>query len=100
VNLSWLTGPSVVEVSCLVDIEQTPEFLHAHAIPEGIDIRPGDTVIVHDAPTHVDFGERLTVRCRATVYRANWLQRNWTQLTGLLEFAELYEVGFSPKEHA
>ncbi len=82
----------------MVDIEQTAEFLHAHAIPEGIDIRPGDTVVVHWAPTQIGFGDRVAIRCRATVVRANWLQRGWTELTGMLEFNELYEVGFSPKE--
>ena len=97
-SFAWVPGRNVVEVSCIVDIEQTAEFLHAHAIPEGIDIQPGDTVIVHGAPTGVGFGDRVTMRCRATVFRANWLQRSWTQLTGLREFAELYEVGFSPKE--
>ena len=99
-SLSWLPGHNIVEVPCTVDIEQTAEFLHAHAIPEGIDIQPGDTMVVHGAPTRVNFGDRLTMRCRATIVRANWLQRHWTQLTGLLEFAELYEVGFSPKEQS
>ena len=30
-----------IDVPCFVDIEQTPDSLHAHAIPEGIDIHPG-----------------------------------------------------------
>ena len=46
-----------VEVECLVEIEQTPESLHAHAVPEGIEIRPGDVVVVHGAPSRVGFGE-------------------------------------------
>ena len=52
-------------VECDVDIEQTPESLHAHAVPDGIDIRPGDSVLVHDTPT-VPFGQRITCRCPAT----------------------------------
>jgi hypothetical protein len=34
----------------------------------------------------------------ATVERAGALERIWTELSGLLELTELYEVGFQPKE--
>jgi hypothetical protein len=87
-----------VEVRCIVDIEQTADSLHAHAIPEGIDIRPGDTVLVHGAPSHIGYGERLRVECTATVVRANAIVRMWTQFIALLELVELFEVGFQPKE--
>lgn len=93
-------GRNRIEVACTVEIEQTPEFLHAHAIPEGIDLRPGDTVIVHDAPRRIAFGTRLSVPCRATVIRAGLLARAWTRVAGLSELTELYEVGFQPKEPA
>ena len=83
-----------IEVPCVVDIEQTPESLHAHAIPEGIDIQPGDQVLVHGAPSQIGYGERVLLTCSATVIRATALGRLWTQLTGLLEFTALYEVGF------
>jgi hypothetical protein len=89
--------PRRVEVPCLVEIEQTNESLHAHAIPEGVDIGPGDTVVVHGAPSAVRFGERLLVPCRATVTRAGPVARAWTQLTAMLELTELYEVGFQPR---
>jgi hypothetical protein len=87
-------GRKTVEVPCTVEIEQTPEFLQAHAIPEGIDIRPGDTVLVHGAPTDIQFGERVSLQCRATVIRASWPERVWTQVKALFELTELYEVGF------
>ena len=93
-----MIGGQRVEVSCIVEIEQTADSLHAHAIPEGIEIRPGDTVIVHNAPYEVRFGDRIEMPCRATVIRAGWFRRTWTQLTGILELTELYEVGFQPKE--
>lgn len=96
--MSGLFSRRTVEVTCDVDIEQTQEFLHAHAIPDGIDIQPGDVVVVHDAPTYVAFGDRLTCRCRATVTRAGPLARLWTEFAGLFELTELYEVGFQPKE--
>ncbi len=89
-----------VEVPCIVEIEQTAEFLHAHAIPEGIMLRPGDTVQVHGAPSGVEFGQSLRMECSATVTRAGPLLQAWTQLTALLELTELFEVGFQPKEHA
>jgi hypothetical protein len=87
-----------IEVPCTVEIEKTAESLHAHAIPEGVELRPGDTVLVHGAPADIGFGERVTVECTATVTRAGPLRRMWTQLTALLELTELYEVGFQPKE--
>ncbi len=89
-----------IEVPCFLDIEQTAETLHAHAVPEGIDIRPGDQVLVHGAPSHIRFGERLLLRSSATVTRASIVGRFWTYLTSPLEFGELFEVGFQPKEQA
>jgi hypothetical protein len=83
-----------IEVTCTVDIEQTPESLHAHAIPDGVDIRPGDTVVVHGAPTEVKFGDCVSLQCRATVVRASPLDRLWTRLTAVFGLTELYEVGF------
>ncbi len=87
-------------VSCHVDIEQTPESLHAHAIPEGIDIRPGDSVLVHGAPSRIGYGQRLSIECSATVTRASVLRRFWTHLTAPMELLELFEVGFQSKESA
>ena len=92
----WL-GRRVVQARCTVDIEKTAESFHAYAIPEGVEIRPGDEVLVHDAPTDVEFGQRITRECRITVVQVGWLERAWAQLTGLLELTELYEVGFLPK---
>ena len=56
-----------IEVACDVDLERTLESFHAHAVPDGIDIRPGDTVLVHDMPDRLAFGERTLRRGRATV---------------------------------
>ena len=92
----WTIGRRTVEVPCTVEIEQTPESLHAYAVPEGIEIRPGDVVLVHGAPTQIAFGDRLCVQGRATVVRAGWMRQMWTRMAGLFELTELYEVGFSP----
>jgi len=86
-----------VDVPCTVEIEQTPDSLHAHAIPEGIMLRPGDSVQVHGAPSRIEFGETLCVECSATVTRAGPVLQLWTQLTAFLELTELFEVGFQPK---
>ena len=92
---SWMTAHRSIELSCTVDLEQTVESLHAYVDIEGIEIRPGDTVIVHDAPTSVAFGERLLCNRRATVVRAGLFGNIVARLKGYLELTELYEVSFS-----
>ncbi len=87
-----------IEVECAVDIEQTHDSFHAHAVPEGVEIRPGDAVLVHDAPQAIRFGDRIACRCRATVLRAGPLARAWEHIAGLLELTELYEVGFQARK--
>jgi hypothetical protein len=91
----FLRGGETVQVPCTVDLLNTAEFVHAHVVLEGVDVGPGDTVIVHDAPTHVAFGEHRIERRMATVTRATALDRLWTKITAYLELTELYEVGFS-----
>jgi archaeosine-15-forming tRNA-guanine transglycosylase len=84
------------EVPCTVEIEQSAESLHAHVILDGdIEIRPGDEVTVHDAPTTVAFGERIVVRRTATVVRAGLIDQIRARVQGYLELTELYEVSFS-----
>ena len=84
------------DVLCTGDIADTVESLHAHVELQGVAIEPGDSVLVHDAPTAVGFGERLVCSRRATVTRAGWLERLWTRATSRFELALLYEVSFSP----
>lgn len=80
---------------CTVDIENTAERLHAHVVVDGYEPNPGDEVIVHGAPTDVPFGERVVVRCTATVVPAGGLRAFLSRAAGYLELTELYEVGFS-----
>jgi hypothetical protein len=93
-----LFAPRTEEVPCTVEIEKTAESFHAYAVPEGVTLRPGDRVIVHGAPSDIAFGETMTFETRATVIRANWLTRTWTEMSALFEIADLYHVGFEPKE--
>jgi hypothetical protein len=92
----WTGSRRSFDVPCTVEIEQTSETLHAHVILDGdIDIKPGDEVRVHDAPTGVAFGQRLVVRRTATVVRGGLLDRLRARIEGYLELTELYEVSFS-----
>ncbi len=90
-------GRREIDVPCTIEIEHTPNSLHAHVSLEGIEVGPGDTVLVHDAPTAVGFGEIVTHRSHATVVQAGPIERLWTQVTAFLELTELYEVSFTPR---
>jgi hypothetical protein len=87
---------SCIELTCEIDIEQTWESFHAHAIPQDIDIHPGDTILVHDVPTDIAFGGNYTGTRSATLIRAGLFRRFMTRLSGFLELTELFEVGFDP----
>jgi hypothetical protein len=87
-----------IDVPCTIEIEQTPENLLAYTTPQGVDIGPGDRVLVHGAPTNIKFGDRITVMGSATIIRATIFGRFWARVIGLLSLVELYEVGFEPKE--
>ena len=92
-----LLGSEKVEIVCDVDIEKTFDSFHAYAVPDGIEINAGDIVMMHDIPYEIRFGDHIVTQCKATVYRANWLSRIWTQVSSLFEITELYEVGFAPE---
>ena len=97
----WLPlagGPRTITVPCVLEIERTADSFHAHAVPEGVVLRPGDRVVVHGAPGRVDFGQRGVMRSYATVPRAGPLARLRTRFAAVFELTELYHVGFEPKE--
>ncbi len=87
-----------LDIECDIDLERSLDSFHAYAVPVGIDIRPGDTVLVHGLPDHLDFGEERKFRARATVYRAGTLARLWTEFGSVFQITGLYEVGFQPDE--
>jgi len=93
-----VTHPRRFDVPCMLDVEVTPESVHAHAVPEGVMLRPGDRVIVHGVPDHIDFGDRFTRACTATIIRAGLLTRVRTRLSAFLQLGDLYEVSFAPAE--
>ena len=92
---AWFSGTHSIELPCRVDLEQTTESLHAYVEIDGVEIGPGDRVIVHDAPTTVKFGEHLICDRRVTIVRASLFGGLLARLKGYLELTELYEVSFS-----
>jgi hypothetical protein len=86
-----------VEVGCVVDVEQSREWLHAHVELDGVEVRPGDCVLVHGAPTRVGFGEHRVRSCRATIHRAGPAARIWARFGAWFALTDLFEVGFSPR---
>lgn len=91
-----IAGRRIEEITCSVDIEHSFDSLHAHAVPEDVTILPGDQVTVHGIPTAIAFGETRRMECRATILRAGWFDRAYTQVSAIFELTELYHVGFEP----
>jgi hypothetical protein len=85
-----------VAVPCTIDIAHTAEGLHAHVELAGLDVEPGDRVLIHDAPAGFAFGARTVSTRIATVRRAGLFARWWTRTRSLFALTELYEVSFSP----
>jgi hypothetical protein len=86
------------ESPCTVEIERSAETLHAHVVfHKEVDIRPGDEVLVHDAPSEAAFGEKIVVQRVATITRAGLPERMWTRLAGNFELFELYDVSFTDR---
>jgi hypothetical protein len=88
----------ILSLTCDIDIEQTFDSFHAHAIPDGVEVGPGDVILIHDAPSEIGFGERYIGKRSATLFRANFIVRIWTQISSIFEITELYEVGFQPAD--
>ena len=85
------------EVMCEIDIEQSFESFHAHAIPAA-DIQPGDVVILHEMLPVMAFGAVFAGSGRATLIRAGWPRRVLTRFAGMFALTELYEVGFQAND--
>jgi len=83
-----------LRVPCQLDLEATQEHFHAHVALAGVEVEPGDAVLVHDAPSRIPVGTKRVYDAEATVEQAGWLRRQWTRLVGRLSFYELYDVGF------
>jgi len=93
--LGYLLKPrESFDVPCTVELQHTAEFMQANVSLEGVEVGIGDTVLVHDAPTSVPFGDHRVFERRATVTRASAVDKLLTKLGAYLELTELYETGF------
>jgi len=92
--LGWWAYRRTREVSCTIDLESTPQEVHAHGVLDGIEVNEGDEVLVHGAPSRIPLGETRTMQARATVHQASLPRRILTRLLGTSGITELYEVGF------
>ena len=84
-------------VPCTVTIVHSNESLEAHVELEGVDVGPGDQVLLHQPPTDVNFGEHIVCRRQATVIRGGCLDRLWARWRGAIEITELYDLSFTPR---
>jgi uncharacterized Zn finger protein len=86
-------------VMCTVNVVNTFESLQAHVVLDGdVKILPGDEVKVQGQEIRVPYGETHSERRQATITRATWLERKWTELTGNMEYMELLEFSFSEEK--
>ncbi len=92
--LLWYVTTRRTEVKCTVDLEATHDHFHAHVDLDGVNVDPGDAVLVHNTPSRIPFGTTEKFESTATVYRASWLKRQMVRLFGSTEISALYEVGF------
>lgn len=90
----WYGMRRSTTVPCTIDLEATHDHFHAHVELDGVEVDPGDAVLVHRAPSRIAFGTQTTIRSEATVSRASLLRRLVVKLTGGTELYELYDVGF------
>jgi hypothetical protein len=88
------TAARRARVPCDVDLEATHEHFHAHVDLGAVEVSEGDSVLLAEAPTHIEFGEVRRYRSSALVERAGPLRRAWTRLVGRFGFQDLYDVGF------
>ncbi len=89
--------PRVSTVPCRVELAHTADDCYAHVILKGVEVGPGDEVLVHNPPTHIAWGERYAFERKATVSRASWWQRFKTYALARFELDLLYEVSFSER---
>ncbi|MFZ4498253.1 MAG: hypothetical protein ACOYMX_00935 [Burkholderiales bacterium] len=87
----------VATVPCRVELAHTADDCYAHVILKGVEVGPGDEVLVHNPPTRIAWGERYAVERKATVSRASWWARFKTYAFSRFELDLLYEVSFSER---
>jgi len=92
--------PRRQQVPCSIEMVNTRDDFYAHVVLEGVEVEPGDEVLVHGAPTRLAYGSHLVMDTQATVSRASGLGRWWTRLVARFELGLLYEVSFTSARFA
>ena len=82
-------------VPCTIAIEASFDNLFAHVDLDGVDIGPGDSVRVLEAPVGAMPGIQVSYRRLAEVRRAGFFERVLVRLAEPLRLLSLAEVGFS-----
>ena len=93
----FVDSRKTVEVACTVDIAQTPTELYAHVALDGIEVQPGDTVLVQGGPAaYTAWG---TTRLRSRRHGdARWrFERFWTRVCGCFELADVVRSRLFPR---
>lgn len=94
VLVTWFAWRRTTRVPCELDLEATQDHFHAHARLDGVLVNEGDEVLVHNAPDHIDLGDRRLVRTEATVTQVSLPRRLLVRVLGTTGITELYDVGF------
>jgi hypothetical protein len=92
-----LLGRRQLTAQAVLDLEHTADSLHAHVEIDGIDLGPGDEVLLLGVDSRLRFGERRRRTAVAVVTRAGWLRRHWFRLTSMLQLTSLYDISFSDR---
>jgi hypothetical protein len=83
-----------------LDLANTWEDLYAHVHLENVDIGPGDSVLIQQAPTQLAWGEKYSVKGDAVYTKASIWQKIWTRFFSRFEITMLYEVSFSATRYS
>lgn len=92
--------PRRQQVPCSIEMVNTGDDFYAHVVLDGVEVGPGDEVLVHGAPTRIEYGCHMVMDTQATVSRASRLGRWWTRLIARFELGLLYEVSFTTARFA
>jgi hypothetical protein len=93
-----LFSGTTLERPCTLDLEYTSDSLHAHVAIDGVELGPGDRVVLRDVDHRLRFGERRRCRAVALVTRAGWIRRQWFKAISMTQLTSLYDVSFSDRK--
>lgn len=89
----WYRHEVIVEVEGTVHLQSEHEHFHLHVdLPSGIDIEPGDTVVIVQLPEVQGQTEgEISYQSPIRMHKASWLKRNLVKQSSLIEVSELVD---------